>query len=161
YLGGESDEWVEDILESIDTSKKTVIKLTDYVKNVEEEIVPGMEEEEGEEETGEPEYDEHIWTAPANAIKLVSAIADKLSGADAKNKNAYKYNADKYIKEIKKVDDSIKSIIKNGKRDKIVVADKFPFRYFVDEFNLKYVAAFPGCSDQTDASAKTIAYIVD
>ena len=62
---------------------------------------------------------------------------------------------------LKKVEDEIASIVKDAKRKKIVVADKFPFRYFVEEYGLDYCAAFGGCSDQTDASAATIAYLVD
>ncbi|MFR2692256.1 MAG: metal ABC transporter solute-binding protein, Zn/Mn family [Enterocloster bolteae] len=43
----------------------------------------------------------------------------------------------------------------------IVVADKFPFRYFADEYGLSYRAAFSGCSGDTEPSARTIAYLID
>lgn len=169
YIGGESDTWVDRILESMDTSKMTVIRLIDYVKAVEEETIEGMESEEEEEVSdGEwqeiaatPEYDEHIWTSPKNAMLLVDAISDCLCLRDSANANFYKKNSDDYINEIKKVDEEITTVVKDAKRNNIVVADKFPFRYFVDEYGLDYCAAFGGCSDQTDASAATIAYLVD
>ncbi len=55
YVGGESDAWVDGILESMDTSNMEVITLMDCVEVVEEELVEGMEpddhdhEHEGEE----------------------------------------------------------------------------------------------------------------
>ncbi len=168
YIGGESDAWVDKILGSMDTSKMKVIRLMDYVKSVEEETVEGMEPEEEEkpernsqEKEGEPEYDEHVWTSPKNAITLINAISDCLCERDSVNADFYKNNAKNYIGEIEKVDKEIASIIKDAKLRKIVVADKFPLRYFVDEYGLDYCAAFGGCSDQADASAATIAYLVD
>src|SRR5574344_76399 len=98
YNGGESKEWVEKILESLDTSKMTIIKMMDYVETKEEETVEGMQEEE-EEETSEEEieYDEHIWTSPVNAIKIVKAIKDKIVKTDKNNSDLYESNASSYI----------------------------------------------------------------
>lgn len=166
YIGGESDAWIDNILKSIDISKKKIIRLMDYVNTVEEQTVEGMEHEkesesEGHDKKEEHEYDEHIWTSPKNAIKLIGAISDCLCEKDKTNAEFYRQNAQNYIDGIKKVDKDIASIIKNAPNKIIVVADKFPFRYFVDEYGLKYSAAFGGCSDQADASAATIAYMVD
>jgi zinc transport system substrate-binding protein len=166
YIGGESDEWVDDILESLDTSKTTVVRLMDYVTGFEEELAEGMEPEEEEEEgeaegEEEPEYDEHIWVSPKNAIELVDVIADAMIGKDSVNADAYRANADAYKSELEAVDQEIEDVIKGGVRNKIIVADRFPFRYFVEQYGLDYAAAFIGCSDQTDAGPKTIAYLVD
>ena len=49
----------------------------------------------------------------------------------------------------------------NAKRKEIIVADRFPFRYFVDEYGLTYYAAFPGCATDTEANAATIAFLTD
>ncbi|MDR3239529.1 MAG: metal ABC transporter substrate-binding protein, partial [Clostridiales bacterium] len=70
YVGGESDEWVNGVLEPMDTSKMKIITLMDCVETAEEEIVEGMQDEEHEEEAEyaehgeEAEYDEHVWTSP-------------------------------------------------------------------------------------------------
>ena len=61
YGGGESDEWVDRILESMDSGNMIIIAMMDSVEAVEEEVVEGMEEEDGEEEGA---YDEHVWTSP-------------------------------------------------------------------------------------------------
>lgn len=189
YVGGDSDTWVEKILKDVDTKKTHVVKLVDLVSTVEEEIVEGMEDEDehdhdhdhadhdhkhdhdhdheshehkhdhDEEEEG-PEIDEHVWTSPKKAMEIVKKIAEVASEIDAEEKTKINDNAEKYVAEIAQVDKDLHQAI-DGKISEIVVADRFPFRYFADEFGLKYAAAFSGCSEQTEASAKTISFLID
>lgn len=166
YNGGESDEWIDKILKDIDKKKTTVIKLMDLVKVVEEEHVEGMEEEhdhdhDHDHDEEEKEYDEHVWTSPVNAKKIVSSIKEAMIKKDEKNKNIYEKSASQYISELDKIDNEFKEIVKNAKRKEIVFGDRFPLRYFVDTYGLKYSAAFPGCSEETEASAKTIKFLVN
>lgn len=166
YNGGESDEWIDKILKDIDKKKTTVIKLMDLVKVVEEEHVEGMEEEhdhdhDHDHDEEEKEYDEHVWTSPVNAKKIVSSIKEAMIKKDEKNKNIYEKSASKYISELDKIDNEFKDIVKNAKRQEIVFGDRFPLRYFVDTYGLKYSAAFPGCSEETEASAKTIKFLIN
>lgn len=109
----------------------------------------------------EIEYDEHIWTSPANAMKIVEVIAEKLAGISPENASYFEQNKNNYLKELKNLDDEFKDIVANGRHHMIVVADKFPLRYFAQEYGLSYRAAFSGCSTDTEPSAKTIAYLID
>lgn len=175
YNGGESDEWIDKILKDIDKKKTTVIKLMDLVNVVEEEHVEGMEEEhdhdhdhdkdkddhDHDHDEEEKEYDEHVWTSPVNAKIIVSSIKEAMIKKDATNKNVYEKSASKYISELDKIDNEFKKIVKNAKRKEIVFGDRFPLRYFVDTYGLKYSAAFPGCSEETEASAKTIKFLIN
>lgn len=167
YVGGDSDEWVEDVLGSVDKSEVTVFKLMDQVKTIEEVTVEGMEPEDEEEpaESGEdedePEMDEHVWTSPKNAATIVKNMAKAMEKLDGKNKSTYEKNADAYVEKINKLDEEFREVVKNGKRKEIIVADRFPFRYFCEEYGLKYYAAFPGCSTDTQPSAKTVAFLTD
>lgn len=165
YVGGDSDEWVEDVLDSVDKSEVTVFRLMDQVKTVEEVTVEGMEPEDEEEsaESGEdePEMDEHVWTSPKNAATIVKNMAKAMEKLDGKNKSTYEKNADAYVEKINKLDEEFREVVKNGKRKEIIVADRFPFRYFCEEYGLKYYAAFPGCSTDTQPSAKTVAFLTD
>lgn len=186
YVGGDSDTWVKKILKDVDTKKTHVVKLVDLVSTVEEEIVEGMEDEgehdhdhdhdhkhdhdhdhesheykhEHDEEEEGPEIDEHVWTSPKKAMEIVKKIAKVASEIDAAEKNKIDDNAEKYVAEIAQVDKDLHQAI-DGKISEIVVADRFPFRYFADEFGLKYAAAFSGCSEQTEASAKTISFLIN
>ena len=178
YIGGESEAWAEKIVSSMNTNGKKIIRLIDYVKALDEEIVEGMEhdtdhnhEEEANHEehenhieeshTHEGVYDEHIWTSPKNAQLMVTAICNSLSEIDANNADVYKANADKYNQELTVLDEEIRNTVNSSKRKNIVFGDRFPFRYLAEEYGLEYRAPFTGCSSQVDASPKTIAYLMN
>lgn len=107
------------------------------------------------------EYDEHIWTSPVNAQAIVRIISQTLMEAAPEDSGRFKANADAYIEELKDLDGRFRQVVAQGRNHMIVVADKFPFRYFADEYGLSYRAAFSGCSTDTEPSAKTIAYLID
>lgn len=213
YVGGDSDEWVEKILDGNENDKMKVITLMDCVKTVAEEHVEGMEEEHEHEhdhdedadskkdsdtdkhdehedkdkkdehadehkdehdhededkdehdhdhDSDEPEQDEHVWTSPQNAIQIVKKLTAELSKVDPDNADYYKKNSENYIKKLKGLDKKFEDVVKNGKRKEIIFGDRFPFRYFVDRYGLKYYAAFPGCSTDTEASASTVAFLTN
>ena len=160
YVGGESDTWIDDILDDLDKDKTKVIRLMDYVTLYEEETTEGMEEEHEEEEE-ETEYDEHVWTSPKNAIKIIDEIKNEVIKLDPTNTEKYNENSSNYINEIRNIDNDIKEIVSTSKRKELVFGDRFPLRYFVEEYDLLYHAAFPGCAHETEASAKTVTYLID
>ncbi len=159
YNGGESEEWVDDILDDIDTKNTQIVKMMDLVNLSEEEVIEGMESD--EEESEEKEYDEHVWTSPANAIKIIRSLEGDIIKMDVTGSKLYEDSANEYISKLEEIDKDIKEIVSNAKRKTIVFGDRFPLRYFVDEYGLKYYAAFPGCSEQTEASSKTISYLIE
>ena len=187
YNGGENDEWVDGILDSIDMSKTETLKLEDCVTLIEEDETVGLEgvethshdhnhdhdhdhdhdHEDGEEHedhdhsTTDIEYDEHVWTSPLNAIKIVKNINTILNQLDEENADKFNENAQQYIDEIKDIDSQIRDIVKHAKRKTLVFGDRFPFKYFVEEYGLDYKAAFPGCSDEMEPSAETVSYLVN
>ena len=163
YVGGESDEWIDDVLKDINKDSTKTIKLMDLVDLKEEDIIEGMESDEEDEEEGEEEveYDEHIWTSPINAIKIVKSLKDSIVNIDKDNSNLYESNTNNYVSKLENIDKQFKDIVKNAKRKEVIFGDRFPLRYFVDEYDLTYYAAFPGCSSSTEASAKTISFLID
>ena len=166
YVGGESDEWVEDALKEATNKDMQVVNLLqslgDDVK--EEEVVEGMEAEEeeeegeGEEEEG-PEYDEHVWLSLSNAQTLVDVIAEAMVKVDSANAGAYQANAKAYNEKLSALDLEYQDIVKNAGNDTLLFGDRFPFRYMVDDYNLDYYAAFVGCSAETEASFETITFL--
>jgi len=159
YVGGETDVWVDRILDSMDTSNIKIIRMMDVVDVVEEEIVEGMEEEEEEEE--ETAFDEHVWTSPQNAILIVQAISDALCIADAASADFFRQNSQHYIAALGELDKQFQAVVDGAKRKTIVFGDRFPFRYFADAYGLTYFAAFPGCSTETEPSAATVAFLIN
>lgn len=156
YIGGDSDEWVSDLLSDINTDKTKIIKMLDFVDLELEEHVEGMEGVEHEEE-----YDEHVWTSPINSITIIDQLKDEIIKLDSDNKELYEKNASTYISKLNNIDMEIKEIVKNAKRTEIIFGDRFPLRYFVLEYGLSYYAAFPGCSESVEASSKTIAFLIN
>lgn len=163
YVGGESEVWMTRILDSIEENGPRVLMLMDSVQALEEEVVEGMvlEEEDDEDESEEIDLDEHIWTAPANAILIVNAICEALSEVDPAQGELYHANAAAYCEQIEALDKEFKEIVVGAPRKLLVFGDRFPFRYFVHEYGLAYQAAFPGCSTDTEPTAKTIAFLID
>ena len=158
YIGGEMEKWSEKVLESLENTDQKVICIADDIEKIEEKEVDGAAAA-AEEEEEEGAFDEHIWTSPANAIKMVETLEKAMEEIDNENATKYNKNSKKYIAEIKDVDKQIQNIVDNKKRDRLVFGDKMPMQYFIDYYKLKVSAAFNGCSTETEPSASTIAYL--
>lgn len=172
YVGGESDEWVEDALRNAANGNMKVINLLevlgDSVKT--EEIVEGMQEEEHEHEDAhahddaeehehEEEADEHVWLSLKNAKMLVRVISKALQELDPDNKDIYAANADAYVKKLSALDAEYQAAVDAASNKTILFGDRFPFRYLVDDYGLRYYAAFVGCSAETEAGFETISFL--
>lgn len=151
YNGGESDEWVENVLKSINSDVK-VMCMFDYADLLYEEDI---EHNKGD------EYDEHIWTSLENDKKLVNAISEEIIKLDTAHKNYYKTNSESYISKLDEFDSSFQSTVENSAHNTIVVADRFPILYFVKEYGIKFESAFPGCTSETQPSIKTVTKLIN
>ncbi len=223
YNGGDSDYWVDEILDSMGDKAPTTLKMMDSVNLLEEEVIEGMEphDHDHDHEHGDKDHshddkdkdkdhdhndkdhnhddkdkdhdhndkdhehndkdkdhdhndkdhdhdhdhehvmDEHVWTSPKNAAKISEAIASKLSQLDSANAQFYTENLNAYKEELSKLDKQFEDIVANAKIKTMVFGDRFPLRYFAHDYNLNYYAAFVGCSTQSDASAATVAFLID
>ncbi len=165
YVGGESDEWVDDALKEATNKDMVVVDLLDVLGDSvkEEEVVEGMEAEEEEEEAEggeeEVEYDEHVWLSLKNTQTLVTAISDALGTVDAENASVYAENAAKYNEELAALDAQYQDAVDAATVNTILFGDRFPFRYLTDDYNLDYYAAFVGCSAESEASFETITFL--
>ncbi|WP_418206041.1 metal ABC transporter substrate-binding protein [Anaerotignum faecicola] len=171
YVGGESDGWVEDALRNAANRNMKVINLLevlgDSVKT--EEIVEGLQEEhehedahahdDAEEHEHEEEADEHVWLSLKNAKMLVRVISKALQELDPDNKDIYAANADAYVKKLSALDADYQAAVDAASNKTILFGDRFPFRYLVDDYGLRYYAAFVGCSAETEAGFETISFL--
>lgn len=108
----------------------------------------------------EPEVDEHVWTSLKNAKEISEKILKATLEFDKAEEKKLSENAKNYTDKIAAVDHKIGEMVKTAKRKEIIVGDRFPLRYFVDDYGIKYYAAFPGCSEQTEANVKTVSFLV-
>ena len=165
YVGGESDEWVENVLASAKNKNMLVVNMMEALgENVyEEELIEGMQGEEEEDEDGEegPEYDEHIWLSLRNAALLTQTLSQNIQKLDSKNAGEYKKNTDAYISKLNALDAQYSKAVAVAKYNTLLYADRFPFRYLTEDYGIKYYAAFIGCSAESEASFETIKFLSD
>ena len=184
YTGGENDVWVEDILSSMPDSDMVTLRLVDCADTVAEEQVDGMkgsaghdhdeadyddvhnnhtDETDGGEDARESphEVDEHVWTSPVNASLIAEQIKNVLSQADPDHSEMYEENTLAYQEQLSELDRQFRDVVDNAKRNIMIFGDRFPFRYFADEYGLEYYAAFPGCAGDTEPSAATMAFLIE
>ncbi len=158
YLGGESDTWVDTILSAVEP-KGQALRLTDCVELLEEEDHDHHDHQHGAGEV--MEMDEHVWTSPANAARLTRTIGETLAGLDPVHEEAFRNNAEDYALQIDALDAEFDQFFQGLDSRTMVFGDRFPLRYFAEEFDLDYYAAFPGCGAQTEPSAATVALLTE
>ena len=163
YVGGESDQWVEDALKQATNKNMQVVNLMDVMGDMkkEEELKEGMQTKKEiiKKEETEPEYDEHVWLSLKNTQKFVMAIADAIAKADAANADIYSANAKSYSDKLSALDGEYTKTVKNAKQKTLLFGDRFPFRYMTEDYGIDYYAAFNGCSAETEASFETIKFL--
>lgn len=175
YIGGRSDAWVADAIRAAQNRRLVSVSLMEVpgmtVKN--EKVVEGMQEDEHaheheeeeeadhehehEHEHGEP--DEHIWLSLRNAQTAVSFLSDMLGELDRGNAPLYAENAEKYLAVLRALDEDYAAAIGEKKAPTVLFADRFPFRYLMDDYGIAYYAAFSGCAAETEASFATVAFL--
>lgn len=164
YVGGESDVWVNDVLEGADNPDLRTVTLMDCVEVLEEETVEGMQagrEAHDHDHEEAAEYDEHVWTSPRNAALICEKLAAAFAAADPGNADAYAQRCGEYVERLDALDAEFQYIVENADRKTIIFADRFPLLYFADAYDLTYFAAYPGCADSAEPSAATIAFLID
>ncbi len=163
YVGGESDEWVDEALKEAVNPDMIVLDLISLLgENArEEELREGMqsEEEEEEEDGEEVEYDEHVWLSLRNAAFFTAQIAEALGKLDPSCAKDYTANADAYKAKLEDLDVRYLAAVSSAKQKTLLFADRFPFRYLTEDYGLDYYAAFLGCSAETEASFATVTFL--
>lgn len=167
YNGGESDQWVESVLQA--APDVVTFRMTDAVSLLDEEIAEGMqetdhdhehEEDHDHEDEHDEEYDEHVWTSPDNAAAIVRALGKRAGELFPENAGEISANTENYAGEIDVIDSEMKRLL-SGEERYFIFGDRFPLLYFFQHYGLNYYAAFPGCGSETEPSAQTMAFLLD
>lgn len=143
YNGGESEHWIENLTKEIDL--KNTITMTAFADK--------LYTDEG--------YDEHVWCSPLNAISISQAIYEELCSLDPENCDYYTNNRDKFKEELLNLHNTFTEIVENAKNKTVVFADRFPVKYFTEEYGLSHFSAYHGCSAETEPSASKIAELAN
>lgn len=159
YVGGESEEWVPDVLEAAGASDVVQVRAIDLVETY---ISAGTESghEHSEDDGHHHETDEHVWTSIPNAITIMDGIRQGI----LRVAEGFEFDMDTYnacVAELLDIDADIRRTVENSAQDTLIFADRFPFRYFTEEYGLNYCAAFDGCSSAVEPSLSTINTIIE
>lgn len=156
YIGGESDEWVEETLSAVGGNQK-ILCMMDIISGLAEEFSEGMQAEEDVEDEGAK--DEHIWLSLKNAQELVKALCGALCEVDSESCETYRANCKSYCQSLAELDEAYSEMCAQAAYFTILVADRFPFRYLTEDYGLDYYAAFPGCAAASDISFETVGFL--
>jgi zinc transport system substrate-binding protein len=178
HVGGVSDEWVENLLRQATNPNMVVINLLDVlgdaVKMVEELEGPGEEshghtcsshghshanEDDCDDDDCDDHEDEHVWLSLRNAKVICAAIAGALAALNPESADDYQDNLNAYTIKLDALDAEYQAVTNTAEVKTLLFADRFPFRYLMDEYGLNYYAAFSGCSAETEASFRTIVFL--
>jgi len=152
YTNDSMELWVADKTKSIDITKTFVLDASKGI-NLDTDMSNETLVQTGKTQPMEP----HIWLYPLYAVKMVDTITAQLCVMDSKNAAFYKTNAAAYKLKLKELDTGFKDAVKNGKRKNVIFGDRFAFYYFVKEYGLGYLAAYPSCTTVTEPSAAALA----
>lgn len=169
YAGGSGDNWVNTIIETIETDT-VFISLMDIVTPLTEEHSEGMQAIHEHTHTADcdhsiedehREFDEHIWTSLVNADIICDKLCSVMCGLDSNNSEFYRENYNEYSAKLKALDADVRNTVANAERNTIIFADRFPIRYFTEEYGIEYFAAFPGCAAEVEPAPKTLIFLID
>lgn len=161
YNGGESDQWVESVLQAAPDVK--TFRMTDAVSLLDEEHSEGMQEDDHDHDHAdgdEEEYDEHVWTSPDNAAAIVHALGSRAKALFPDSAAELDSNTESYAAQIEEIDGRLKALL-DGEQRYFIFGDRFPLLYFFKHYGLNYYAAFPGCGSETEPSAQTVTFLLD
>lgn len=147
YVGGESDEYIKNILSSFASPPQTIAMI---------DCITPLHSGDHDHD----EIDEHVWTSLDNCRKICDTITKKLCEIDPENSSKYQENFELYDAELKKLDDEYFSLSENVDTKTLIFGDRFPFLYFAQRYGFEYYSAFPGCSSESEPSAATISSLI-
>ena len=143
YNGGESEQWVENILDAAGENIPYVLSMMGAAELHEEEFSEGMQgqganahehsdHDHGHGENGggddaedeEAEYDEHIWTSPVTAMALCRAIGEILCQANPDHADSYRQRLADYLTELESLDQSFRDVVAGGLSGRIAGAGR-------------------------------------
>ena len=162
YSGGASDVWVEDVIETAMNPKLIALDLMECLELHRELCDDGHDHDHAhEEEHEEHEHtaDEHIWLSLVNAGHLCEELTELLCELDMDNEQLYRSNLAAYSKKINALDERYYAALSETNHETILFADRFPFAYLMEDYDLHYHAAYEGCSAETEVSFDTFTYL--
>ena len=168
FVGGVSDEaWIDDAIAASGNEELITLRLMDYITPIHAETQEDWSgdghdhdhvhshNEDHSHGGHDHSADEHIWTSVRNVMAMSEAICDVFSSFDSNGAEYYSARLEDYIQRLSLLDSELEEIFDGKNSPLAVIADRFPFVYLFHDYHVPYLAAFSGCSTETNASFDT------
>lgn len=140
-------------------TKATVVKATTGIQAIEE-ADHGHGHGHGHDHGHSHGSDPHAFQSIPNARVYVTNIRDALIAADPAGKQTYGANAERYLSELKTLDEEVRAELgRIPKARRRVITDHDAFAYYGKAYGLAFVAP-RGVAKESDVSARDLARIV-
>lgn len=163
YNSPELETWTEQLTDSVDTEKTTVIEASkgiDLMEGSEEEHDhEGEEADHDHEEAHHHDLDPHVWLDPVLAIQEVENIQAELSKKEPDNKSVYEENAAAYIEKLNQLNTKYQDAFQNAS-NKTFVTQHAAFGYLANQYGLTQ-EAIAGISPDQEPSPSRLAELKD
>lgn len=171
YIGGESDTWASDLMESDASLQERAVSLVEVLgdETLIEELVEGMththahSEEDGHIQNDEVHdtIDEHVWLSLNNAEVLCQYLSERLCALAPDCEDRLRANTEAYTQALHELNDAYREMVNASKKNTLIFGDRFPFRYLTEDYGLEYYAAFAGCNAEAEAGFDTVVFLAD
>lgn len=166
-VGGGSEAWVDATLEAADNHGLRVFYMMDACDTTEETHAEGEicedHDHDHDHDHGEGAGDEHVWVSLRRAEQIVAALCDEIAelAENGAQVATCRENADAYRAALLGLDKQYEEMVHGAPRSTVLIADRYPFAYLMNDYHIDCVAAFPGCSTETSASFATQTMLVE
>lgn len=169
YIGGASDAWVERAVNATENPNLKSVAIMDYVEILSLKDIESLEFGEHHEHDhsdhdhnhSPQDADEHIWLSIKNSIIITNALCDEICALDPEKADIYRANTASYVLKLKSLDNEYEKVFSESERDVLLFADRFPFGYLTHDYGIAHIAAFTGCSSESEVTAETFAHLIE
>lgn len=169
YVGGASDKWVEKAVNATENPDLKAVAMTEYVDTLTLEDVETLEfgshhehsHAEHSHDHSPDEADEHIWLSLKNAVAITNGLCGEICAIDPENAEKYKSNAAAYVAKLEALEKEYEAVFTESERDVLLFADRFPFAYLTHDYGVAHLAAFTGCSSESEITAETFTHLIE
>ena len=155
FNGGEDEAWAQQITAQLTHADRQIVTMMQEVPLLHEPHAHAQEDGHDDHHGHEDSLDPHVWTSIANAKLICQAICKALCAADPAGSAEYEAALTRYLASLDAMDKQFSKLAKESGRT-LVFADRFAFRYFANAYALPYLAAFDGCSGETEPTLETV-----
>lgn len=104
--------------------------------------------------------DPHVWLDLANAGLMINNVRAALAAKDPANAAVYEKNAADYSRELRRLDEKYKKVIRACRLKRYILGGHSAFSYFNQRYGLTCLSAYKGFSPDTEPTSKDLIELI-